>query len=122
MSAPKVKHVAPYPIAIRIMKAEGQPPLLGNIVKITEFGFLMKVDGSQLYKVGDECKVSFELPAIHQVITTDTKVMKTYDGYEISGTKSKVKINTIEMHFKTLSGEHRKHLENYLVQSGQKKR
>jgi hypothetical protein len=121
MSAPKVKHVAPYPISIRIVKAEGQPPLIGSIVKLTEFGFLMKVDGSQLYTVGAEYKVSFELPAIHQVVTTDTKVMKTYDGYEVS-VKAKVKINTIEMHFKSLSAEQRTHLENYLVQSGQKKR
>ncbi len=121
MAAPKVKHIAPYPIALRIMKAEGQPPLNGAIVKMTEFGFLMRVDGSQLYTVGDICKVSFELPAIHQVVTTDVKVIKTYDGFEVL-TQTKVKVNTIEMHFVQMSADHRTHIENYLVQSGQKKR
>lgn len=116
-----VKHVAPYPIAIRITKAEGQPPVAGAIVKMTEVGFLMKVDGSQLYKVGEVLHLYFELPAIHAPIQTDGKVIKTYDGYETTG-RNQVKICTIEVHFKSLSDSQRANVENYLVQSGQKKR
>jgi hypothetical protein len=123
MAAPKlnVKHVAPYPIPVRITKAEGQPPLLGVIVKMTEIGFLMKVDGAQAYKVGDTCHFSFDLPATHTAMDVDGKIIKTYDGFELVN-HQKVKIRTIEVHFKALSDNQRNNIDNYLVQSGQKKR
>ena len=117
-----VRHVAPYPISIRVTKTEGQPPWLGSIVKMTEFGFLMKVDGSQFYMVGDTCHLDFERPVIHAIIHTDGKVIKTYDAYETKIGQGQVKVRTIEIHFKSLNLDQRTHIENYLVQSGQKKR
>lgn len=115
-----VRKVAPYPFGIQITKAEGQPFQKGQVVKMTELGFLMKVDGKQFYKVGDSYQVRFELPAIHQSVSAAVRVIKTYDAMEmIDG--AQVKINTIEMHFKNLSDSNRKHIHSYLVKSGQKK-
>ncbi len=117
----KVRQVAPYPIAVQLLHAEGQPPLLAAIVKLTEIGFLMKFEGSHLFKVGDAFHFDFELPAIHAKISNIGKVIKTYDGFENRG-GGKTKVVTVEMHFKALSADQRIHLENYLVQSGQKRR
>jgi len=116
-----VRHVAPYPIAIRIVMAEGQPPIEGAIVKMTEIGFLMKVKGAQLFHVADLCQLSFELPATHAFVNTPGKVIKTYDGFETVG-RNQVKVLTVEIHFTALSDDHRSSIEKYLVQSGQKKR
>jgi hypothetical protein len=131
MAAPKLKantaadanvrHVAPYPISIRVIKAEGQPPIEGAIVKLTEVGFLMKVKGPQLFHVGDQYRLGFDLPATHAAVQTTGKVIKTYDGYETAG-GHQVKVLTVEIHFKSLSDSHRAEIEKYLVQSGQKKR
>jgi hypothetical protein len=131
MAAPKMKqsaasdanvrHVAPYPISIQVVKVAGQPAVTGSIVRLTEIGFLMKVDGSQFFKVGETCQFNFELPVIHATIQAEGKIIKTYDGIDRVGGAS-VKVRTVEVHFKALPGDQRNHLDNYLVQSAQKKR
>jgi len=131
MAAPKMKQappadanirqVAPYPISVQITKVEGTPPVMGAIVRLIEIGFLMKIDATQFYKVGETLHFRFELPATHVVIQGDGKIIKTYDAFETVG-RSQVKMHTIEVHFKALSVDQRTHIENYLVQSGQKKR
>jgi hypothetical protein len=133
MAAPKIKiqakdsndvvvrHVPAYPIPIEVAKVEGQPSSRGQIVKLAEHGFMMKIDVGPVFKVGDEWHARFETPASHVKMSLAVKVMKTYDAYEIRG-HDKVKIYTIEMHFKSLTQEQKEGINNYLVQSGQKKR
>lgn len=129
MAAPKMKqtsgsdvvHVAPYPIPVQLVKTEGQPPIKGAILRMTEIGFLAKVDGAHFFTVGETWHLNLELPASHAPVKTDGKIIKTYDGLErVGGTQ--VKIKTVEIHFKSLTGEQRNNIENYLVQSAQKKR
>lgn len=115
----QVKKVAPYPIGVRVFKAEGQAPLRGTILKLTDFGFLMKVDESQFYKVGENYTVSFDLPGVDVEIKASVKVIKTYDAMEAS-LKGSVKVRTIEMHFRELTPTDRSNLHSYLVKSGQK--
>lgn len=120
-SQPKVKNVPPYPIAISVSKGEGQPVSRGHIVKLAEHGFMMKIDLGPVFKVGEEWILQFETPALHSHIKTIGKVMKTYDAYDIRGTE-KIKMYTIEMHFKSLTKDQKDAINNYLVHSGQKKR
>lgn len=109
---PNVKRVSPYPINTQIFKAEGQPPTKGQIVKLTERGFLMKVDAGHFFKVAENYRAEFELPADHHTVKSQTVVVKTYDT---------VDSHLIEMHFKDLTPKDRGHINTYLVKSRQKK-
>lgn len=116
----QVKHVAAYPIPVQVSKGEGQPVSRGKIVKLAEHGFMMKIDVGPVFKVAEEWKVVFE-PPTQSLISVVAKVVKTYDAYEMRG-KAQEKIYTIEMHFKSLTKEQKDSIDNYLVNSGQKKR
>lgn len=127
MTAPKLKptaenvqvrKISPYPIEVAVIK-EG-PPAQGQIMKLTDVGFLMKVPSTQFYKVGENCQVQFELPVVHETVKAQCKVVKTYDSIEKAG-GVQAKVRTIEMHFKTLAEGDRLHILNYLAKSGQKK-
>jgi hypothetical protein len=116
----EVQKVAPYPIDVSVMKTEGEPLVLGQIVKLTEIGFLMKVDASQFYRVGESRVVQFSLPVIGTLVSASVVVVKTYGDLAGPGA-SKVTSRTIEMHFRNLSAAHKAQIETYLVKSGQKK-
>jgi hypothetical protein len=115
-----VKKVAAYPIEVSILKSEGPGTLKGQIVKLTDIGFLMKVDAAQFYKVGESYQVLFALPLDSENIKVEVKVIKTYDTMEVVG-KNQVKNKTIEMHFKNIAVTDRSNINSYLVKSGQKK-
>ncbi len=115
-----VQKVAPYPIAVSITKVEGQPPMKGSIVKMTEIGFLMKVDTINFYKVGENFHISFQLPVNHANVRCDGKVIKTYDSMEIVK-ETKEKLYTVEIDFKNMIEKEKNAIISYLVKSGQKK-
>ena len=116
-----IKKIAPYPIHADIIKAEGQPLFKADIVKLTDFGFLAKVDVTHFYKVGENYEVRFVLPVSLQSISSAVKIIKTYDAIEsIVGTE-KIKMYTVEMHFTNISDSHKKQILNFLVKIGQTK-
>lgn len=119
-TSPLVHKVAPYPIAIELTKVEGQPPMKGSIVKMTEVGFLMKVDTIHFYKVGENIHLTFKLPVVNSTVRCDGKVIKTYDAMEAVG-ESKEKLYTVEIHFKNMIEKEKASVISYLVKSGQKK-
>jgi hypothetical protein len=121
VSGKAVKRVAPYPIDINITKVEGQPPLHGHILKLTDVGFLMKVSTAHFYKVGENYPIYFELPVVGTGIHSTAKVIKTYDAIEATSKTQSTKMYTVEMHFKSLSYQDKTHINNFLVKSGQKK-
>lgn len=112
----KIKKVPAYPIALTLMKGEGQTPHKANIVKMTEVGFLMKTD-SVHFKVGDDYKLQFILPTMDKTVATTGKVVKTYDSMEVRPEKQK--IHTVEIHFIELATKDLESIRSYLVQSGQ---
>lgn len=124
MAAPKVhvKKVAPYPIEVQITQgeAQGQPPKTGQIVKMTEIGFIMMTDAAHYYKITEVYNFYFEFPVINQAINTSGIVVKTYDRMQVGG-KDQVKSLMVEIHFKALSATDRALLNTYLVKSGQRK-
>ena len=117
-----VKRVAPYPISVEIVKVEGQPPQKGHIVKLTEVGFLMKIQNQGFYKVGENYEVQFDVPVSDVTVKSTARVIKTYDAaVEASTAKHMEKMYTGEMHFKILSDRSKVAISTYLVKSGQKK-
>lgn len=115
-----VHKIAPYPILVELTKVEGQPPLKGSIVKMTEVGFLMKVDTIHFYKVGENLHLQFKLPVVNATVRCDGKVIKTYDAMEAVG-ELKGKLYTVEIHFKNIIEKEKAAVVSYLVKSGQKK-
>ena len=114
--------VAPYPIAISILRSEGMPLLAGAILKLTDVGFLMRVDETQFYKVAETLQqVSFELPVLGTRVRSAGKVVKTYDGLESMTKAGLKKMKTIEVHFLNLSDENKRNIHSFLVKSGQSK-
>ena len=120
-----VQRVAPYPIPVDIVKVEGQPPQKQNIVKMTEIGFLMKVDAKYFYKVGENIHLTFTLPVVQATVRCDGKIVKTYDAIEsiidLQPKKQVTKMYTVEVHFTKILEQERRAISNYLLKSGQKK-
>lgn len=116
-----IKKVSPYPIMATLTKSDAPTPFKINIVKMTNIGFLAKVDTSHFYQVGEKYEANFSLPVLEYNIHTTIKVIKTYDAIEsIVGTE-KVKMYTVEMHFWQINGADRKVIEQYLNKIGQEK-
>lgn len=116
-----VKKIAPYPIPADIIKVEGQPPFKAQIVKLTDFGFLAKVEMTHFYQVGENYQMQFSMPLTHETIRSSVKVIKTYDAIEsIVGTE-KIKMYTVEMHFLNISDMHKRIIQQFLVKIGQTK-
>lgn len=112
-SASSISKIAPYPIAVEIFKEEGKPPLKANIVKMTEIGFLMKIETIHFYKVGEVFTLQFKLPVVNSIVRCEGKVMKTYDAVD--------KLYTVEIHFKNIMDREKTAIVSYLSKSGQKK-
>ena len=110
--------IAPYPIDASILRASNPAPVKGSIVKLTEFGFLMRVAADHFYSVGETQQVELTLPATTHKIQNNTLVMKTYDAMAYSVTD---KLKMVELHFVNLPLEHVKAIRKYLVASGQAK-
>lgn len=117
----KVVRVGAYPISCSLLKGEGQPPILCQIVHIEEHGFIFKSHGV-FFKVGDEYIAHFELPALHFQVHEPVKVMKTYESIEAYMPNSpKEKVMTVEVHFKVRTGEFKTHILLFLKKLGKKK-
>lgn len=107
-----ISKIPPYPIPVEIFKIEGKPPLKGNIVKMTQIGFLMRVETLHFYKVGETFHLQFQLPVVSTVVRCEGQVVKTYDAVE--------KLYTVEIHFKNILGREKMAIKSYLEKSGQK--
>lgn len=116
---PKIRRATPYPIDVLITKADNPAPFKGQILKLTEFGFLMRVEFSNLYLVGENCQIQFVIPDDGWTIVSPAKVIKTYDAMTVIG-KNSIKTRTVEMHFKDLPPAERSKIKSYLVKTDQK--
>jgi hypothetical protein len=110
--------VAPYPIEVSILRDGNPAPVKGSIVKLAEFGFLMRVGAELFYSVGETLTVDFVIPGSQHRLSSNTLVMKTYDAMAFSVAE---KLKMVELHFVNLSLEHTKAIRKYLVNSGQAK-
>lgn len=115
-----VKKVSPYPIPLQLNLVEGQPPFKGNIVKLTDFGFLMQCDQKHYYRVTEVYVVQFLIPVFDRAIKAKAKVVKTYDTLKTEGGKDLSKILTVEMHFVDLTASQKESIHQFTAKIGQK--
>lgn len=116
-----IKRISPYPFSVDLLKVEGQPALKGQIVKLTDVGFLMKVDTLNFYRISEKYQLSFILPVMEVPVRSQGKVVKTYDGLEQFKKESSKKQYLVEIHFIELPSNAKTSINNYLAKSGQKK-
>lgn len=104
--APKVKKVSPYPFAGEILRADATPPVKGQIVKIVEIGFLIRVT-QPIFLVGENVTARFELPAVRTFFNEPMKCVKTYDAHETyeGPNKNSVKSYLVEFQFLQIGAE-----------------
>jgi hypothetical protein len=110
--------VAPYPIEVSILRPGNPAPFKGSIVKLTEFGFLMRVGSELFFSVGETQTVEFVIPVLNHRLSCNTRVIKTYDSMAFSATE---KLKMVELHFVSLPLAHTEAIRKYLVNSGQAK-
>jgi hypothetical protein len=117
-----VKKVRPFPFPAQIILKEGTPPVAVDIMKLSELGFLMQTRGSQIFKVGSEMFVDFEIPVLHLPVKSKVKVIKTYDIMATNLGEAKLeKRYTVEMHFKMIPLECKDYITRFLKKIGAKK-
>lgn len=113
--------VTPYPIDCQLLKAEGQPPIQCQIVRVEEIGMIFKAI-KHFFRPGEEYKCDFELPVIKAKVASTIKIIKTYEHiepYVPTGTKERVM--TVEAHFKALPIEVKLSIQKFVLKIGQKK-
>lgn len=115
-----VKKIHPYPFEVEILASEGKPPVKGLIHKVTYVGFLMRVQGTHHFLVGQNHQSHFTIPGSKYLIDEAVKVVKTYDALEIGTQPGLHKIYTIEMHFRDLQQSHKEWLSQFFQAIGQK--
>ena len=117
---PIIKKVQAYPIPVQITK-DGLPPNRAKIFKLTDVGFLVKVIGQKIFKVGDDYNVEFDVPTTDKTIKQPVKIVKTYDNYDNRADQNNLeKVYTIEMHFKILTPSEKEAIHYFIKKIGQK--
>lgn len=119
--ASSIIKVAPYPFLIELFAKEGVPPFKAQVVKMTDFGLLMKADSSHFYKVSESYSAVLHLPGLQNPTKVTAQVIKTYDAMTTTGGPQVNKHYVVELHFKHLTDTERSAINTYLVRSGQKK-
>lgn len=116
----KVLRVQPYPIHLDMLKGEGQPKVVGSIVKLTQVGFLAQFKAG-LFRGNENWIAQFELPVVHEVFSEGVKVIKTYESLDhyIKGNSTEKKI-TVEFHFKAIPTEKLQKVVDFLNKIHQK--
>jgi hypothetical protein len=115
-----VNRVAPYPFKIEVLASETALPIVANIMKITDQGFLMRLTAPHHFIVGQAHLVRFSLPVDRGFVNTSVRVVKTYDSVQAINAKEFAKVFTIEMHFTALSKENREQILKFIKAIGQK--
>lgn len=118
--APRPKKLSPYPFAGEILRADGSPPLKGQVVKLVEIGLLIRVT-QPIFQVGENVTARFELPAVRTFFNEPMKCVKTYDAHETyeGPNKNSVKAYLVEFQFLQLGPEKKAALSQFCRAVGQ---
>jgi hypothetical protein len=116
----KVRKVNPYPFDGEVLRADGSPPIKGQIVKIVEIGLLIRVT-LPIFKVGENITARFELPALRAFFNEPMKCVKTYDAHEVyeGPNKNSVKSYLVEFQFLQLGPEKKANIGQFCRSIGQ---
>jgi hypothetical protein len=111
----KKKKIAAYPFAVTVELNAVKKNL--EVIHLTPMGFLAKLKGTIVH-VGQHYKSDFELPVLHDLITSQVRVMKTYD--RSLDPKQHLVERMAEFQFETLTSEGKKSIVAFLSAIGQK--
>ncbi len=112
--AVRVKKVRPYPIPATI--SGGEKPLSGNLIKLTQMGFLIEV-GANFMKVGEKYQVAFDIPMANWNVHEGVVVVKSYNqfGGAVGAAAGGSLVRVLEMHFRSLSSASKEHIVDFLT-------
>jgi hypothetical protein len=119
MNKVKVVKKQAYPIPTVVKTTESGASISCQILKLTEHGFLLNVSQNHFFKVGDNHFVEFEVPSTRVRVNAPIKVMKTYDIFTEPEAGSKLKVYTVEMHFRTLDPKQLQAIQFFINKIGQ---
>lgn len=111
------KKVRPYPFPATLehnaLKKEVE------IVFLSVKGAIVRLR-SQLVSVGEYYQITFEIPAMRDFVSTQVRVLKTYD--KALDIKEKTVERLAELHFQDLTAEHRSRINAFTAAIGQESR
>ena len=110
------KKVKPYPFAATL-EVNGAKKVV-EVMFLSPNGFIARLKNPAIVQVGEYYQTVFELPVSHSFVNTQVRVMKTYD--RSTDAKTLVIDRMAEVHFETLSEDHRKNILSFLSAIGQK--
>lgn len=107
---PQIKKIQPYPFEATL-EGHGKK-ITVHIRRITQQGAIAQV-GQHLLVVGEEYKLTCELPAMKAWAVATIKVMKTYDQF-VNQNEPKGHVERMaEFYFIAISTEHRQNIVNF---------
>jgi hypothetical protein len=110
------KKIRPYPFDADLDVNGAKKPV--EIIYISAAGFLARLKATAMVFVGEYYHTAFELPVMGTFVNVQVRVIKTYD--KSIDPKSKKVERMAELHFETLSDEHKKNILNFMATIGQK--
>ncbi len=105
---------AVYPIATSILTPASPTPVRGEILKLTNLGFLVQVATPQNWQTGDRMQVQFELPGVARDYDEPVKVIKAYLKW-VQGPSEKLKVQIFEMHFLSLAASKKLVIDQFVA-------
>ncbi len=116
----QVIKIKPYPIVCQLQGAKSPTPLECHIHRLEETGFIFK-SVKQFYHVGDLCVCDFELPVVKTRISSEVKVIRTFDSFESYVPNAiKERVMTVEVQFRKKDPAFLKTIREFLNRIGQK--
>lgn len=104
-----------YPIATSLLTPASPTPIKGEILKLTNLGFLVQVVTPQNWQTGDRAQVQFQLPGVARDYDEPVKVIKAYLKWAQSEGAEKVKVQIFEMHFLSLAASKKLVIDQFVA-------
>lgn len=104
----------PYPIPVSLLTAASPTPVKGDILKLTNAGFLVQVATLQNWQTGDRAQAQFSLPGVTGAFDEAMKVIKAYLKWGQSA-EGKVKVQIFEMHFLSLAASKKSVIDQFVA-------
>ena len=108
------KKVKPYPFAATLELNAIKTPV--EVVFVSLKGSIVRL-AKQIVHVGEFYQMTFEIPVSHELISTQVRVLKTYD--KVLDIKEKSVERLAELHFQDLTNEHRTRINAFTAAIGQ---
>lgn len=103
-----------YPVAMSLLSPSSPTPIKGEMLKLTNLGYLVQVSTPQNWQTGDRAQAAFTLPGVATSFDEPVKVIKAYLKWSQSG-DTKVKVQIFEMHFLSLAPSKKSTIDQFVA-------